>query len=357
MKTGNVKYSIKLVSEKHPHHGYHSGYDILERYLGVPVHHPASERPLLSLLFRLIPPRLVNRIVIRGGVQYYWKPRLFDEVCLMAEWMLQGKRIYHFLYGENGYRYLGLMKQFKRNRIICTFHLPPTKFLDIYSVTRHLKRLDGIIVLASHMVDFFSRFVPRERIFFVPHGVDTDFFCPHKSAPDPADMPFCLFVGQYLRDFQTLKSVIERINDQNRGIRFVLVTPPEKHGLFDGLRNIELLSGVSEEQLRDLYRNAALLLMPLEDAVANNAIMEAMACGLPIVTNDTGGIRDYVDTEFALLRAKGDSSAMAEATLSLCADTPRRARMQEAARAQALKFDWKIIADHIAQVYERVAGF
>jgi len=117
------------------------------------------------------------------------------------------------------------------------------------------------------------------------------------------------------------------------------------------------LSGVSEEQLRDLYRNAALLLMPLEDAVANNAIMEAMACGLPIVTNDTGGIRDYVDTEFALLRAKGDSSAMAEATLSLCADTPRRARMREAARAQALKFDWKIIADHIAQVYERVAGF
>ena len=356
MRAGAKKFTVKLVSEKMPHHAGPSGYDILAKHLDASVHYPVSEKLFLSLPFRLIPAAIMRRIVIRGGVQYYYEPRLCDEICLAADWMLHSRRIYHFLYGENGYRYLGVMKRFKPNRIICTFHLPPKRFLEICHVSHHLRLLDGVIVLARHMVDFFSRFLPRERIFFIPYGVDTEFFQPGESHCDSGKLPFCLTVGQHLRDFRALRSVIERVNEQSGKIRFIIVALPEWQRSFSGLRNVTCLSGITDEELRSLYRRATLLLMPLKDTVANTAVLEAMACGLPMVTSDVGGIKDYVDPEFAVLCERGDSAQMSRTVLELCGDAPRRARMQKAARKHALKFDWRGISDRIIQVYEQVAG-
>jgi glycosyltransferase involved in cell wall biosynthesis len=277
-------------------------------------------------------------------------------MTMMLDWLFHSKRIYHVLWGENGYRYLGFMKRIKRgNKIVCSFHLPPDKFMEICRVTHHLTRLDAIIVLARHLIDFFSQFIPQERIFHIPYGVDTDFFCPPQDPSLPAKGPTtCLFVGQFLRDFDTLKAVIEQVNKLDKDISFVLATPPEKHRMFQGLNNIKLLWGAGNEQLKALYRNAALLLIPMEDAVANTAIVEAMACGLPMVLSDVGGVRDYVTEKFAVLCKKGDSSAMANAVIGLCAARRRRSAMAESARKHALQFDWKVIAGKIQEVYREI---
>lgn len=69
---------------------------------------------------------------------------------------------------------------------------------------------------------------------------------------------------------------------------------------------------MSEEDLLVAYRQADLLALPLKDCTANNSILEAMACGLSVVTTDIGGIRDYVDDTCALLSARGDAEEMAK---------------------------------------------
>ena len=50
---------------------------------------------------------------------------------------------------------------------------------------------------------------------------------------------------------------------------------------------------VSDEKLRDFYQKSYLLLMPMESCSANNSLVEALACGLPVVTTAIGGIEDY----------------------------------------------------------------
>jgi glycosyltransferase involved in cell wall biosynthesis len=60
--------------------------------------------------------------------------------------------------------------------------------------------------------------------------------------------------------------------------------------------------------------------------------MEAMACGLPIVATDVGGIPDIVESNrTGILVQKGDSQGLANALISLLQDSGRRARMGEAA--------------------------
>ena len=110
---------------------------------------------------------------------------------------------------------------------------------------------------------------------------------------------------------------------------------------------------ILEGLLRE-YRSADLFLLPLTDCTANNCLLEAMACGLPLVASDVGGVRDYATDESAALVPPGDGEAMADAVLGLCGDDERRAEMARAARRRALALDWDRVANSLLGVYEAV---
>jgi len=70
---------------------------------------------------------------------------------------------------------------------------------------------------------------------------------------------------------------------------------------------------VDDPTLLRLYQQASRHLTPFRDFAANNALVESLACGLPIVTNDRGGVRDYgAGTVYPLAH---DNSAVALAEL------------------------------------------
>ncbi len=59
------------------------------------------------------------------------------------------------------------------------------------------------------------------------------------------------------------------------------------------MKNIRWHSGLSDDELLALYQKSYLLILPMDASGANTAIVESLASGLPIVTTDVGGIRDY----------------------------------------------------------------
>jgi glycosyltransferase involved in cell wall biosynthesis len=95
--------------------------------------------------------------------------------------------------------------------------------------------------------------------------------------------------------------------------------------------------------------------MPLHEATANNAILESMACGLPLVVSDIGGIGDYVSPDCGILVRPHDARNMAEAVLDLLSAPSERQRMAEQARAQALRFAWPQIIDQLRSVYTAIS--
>jgi glycosyltransferase involved in cell wall biosynthesis len=202
--------------------------------------------------------------------------------------------------------------------------------------------------------EFFKDIIDQDRIFFVPLGVDTDFYTPPTSN-DKRDPDLCVFVGENYRDFPTLRGVIELVSYRRPNTKFVGVTLPRAFPLIGSHPNLHLHSGVNESELLELYRSAALMIMPLTDATANNAILESMACGLPLVVSDVGAIRDYVSSGCATLVPPCDSIVMTEAVLKLLNCPAERMRMSEQARGQAIKFSWPNVINQLWSVYEAVA--
>ena len=81
-----------------------------------------------------------------------------------------------------------------------------------------------------------------------------------------------------------------------------------------------------------------------------------MACGIPCVAFDVGGVRDQIDNHInGCLASAGDTMALAEEIAWVLADDQRRKVIGDAARRKALdKFDINTIAARHVALYEHV---
>lgn len=342
---------VRFVVFRYGHHSPHSGYSRLAEY-GVTQYKGEIikvERPLPRSIIR---ERMLWRLA--KGTPGYNRAAMAAELKVAWHMLKERGYIYHFLYGETTYHYTGFLNNIKQNRLVATFHLPPVGIRKAVQIDWHLRQLSAVICVGRNQQEFFADIFDRDKIFFVPLGVDTQYYTPPASF-ETRNPDLCLIVGENYRDFPTLRGVIELVAYQRPKTQFVSVSSPRSHELIGRHPNLTVRSGIPEPELLDLYCSAALLVMPLHDATANNAILESMACGLPLVVSDVGAIRDYVSPDCAVLIPPYDSRGMAEAVLNLLDDSPGRQKMSEKARAQALNFSWLKAVEQLRSVYEAVA--
>ena len=342
---------VSLITMRMGNHADASGYDRLADFLDAQVIHPIERWTLRQRIIA----RSFKLLIDRAGSQWYHRAQFYGELQAAKQWFRQSGQIFHFLYGENSYRYLGYVKSAaNRNFIVCTFHTPANKFQDVMRHRKHLTLLDAIIVVSSSQVEFFTHLVGSERVFYVPHGIDVDYFRPAAKTEPVGRGLRCLFVGSHLRDFTTLARAAELLERWGKNPRLSVVAPARFHPIFAGMDNAEVHSNVSDEKLLEFYQHSDILVLPVLSATANNSLLEAMACGLPIVSTDLPSVRDYVTDECSLLTPKGDSQALAEAILCLQEDEDLRRKMARASRSHSLHFSWQKIAGEVSDVYEHV---
>jgi glycosyltransferase involved in cell wall biosynthesis len=135
-------------------------------------------------------------------------------------------------------------------------------------------------------------------------------------------------------------------------IRFKVVSSRFK-GL-NRLPNVKAYQGIDDGALLRLYRKSDLLLLPMRYATANNALLEGIACGLPVVSNDLPGLRAYVPGTEALLIKGASVDDFAGAVMKVAHDPQRRRRMAAAARRRALELDWRKVAPLFEDVYDEL---
>lgn len=340
---------VRFISHQYEHASDHSGYDQISDRIGIEVELIDIERRRS----RIIPARVANLLWPRSGNRLYGYYQFYMEVSAAVDMLRSRRCVYHFLWGESMYRYLGLMPRIRGHRIVATMHLPPRRFLELVSDPSYIRRLNGVIVVGTNQIPIFEPLVGRDRVFWIPLGVDTDVFVPaqEKMIQSP---PLCLFVGHHLRDFETLCRTIEIINEVDPDIRFIVVTFESEFPRFNGLASVTLRSGIPEADLVHLYQQADLLLQPLHDTTANTAILEAIACGLPVIASDVGGVRDYIDETCSVLVPPRDAEAMAKAARELLGDADRRMELSEGAYQKAQEYRWEKVIDDLMRVYTEV---
>lgn len=118
---------------------------------------------------------------------------------------------------------------------------------------------------------------------------------------------------------------------------------------------VTVLGLVSDDRLRQEYREATVLCLPSKEESSPIALQQAMAMGLPIVASRAGGIPYLVeDGQTGLLVAPDDDAALAEAVVTVLDDAQLRERLIDTQRLRAERFRPEAVATETRTLYENL---
>lgn len=280
---------------------------------------------------------------------------LLAELRLLIVCLIDPPDVVHVLYGDEQLDLLLRWRSLLRCALVVTFHLPADEVAKRFEYFQRseLKGIDAAIIVAKSETARFEHWFGANKVIYVPHGVDTAQFRPDLDRPAHGELRL-IFVGDHYRDWDVAHRVIDEVHRRRLNVHFDVVTRLQSFSYFTGCSNVTLHSEIPEPRLIELYQRADALFMPVESATANNAVLESLACGTPVLATDIGGMPDYVNGDCGWLIPKGDAIFAVELIAHLCTHREMVNLRRENARAQALKFDWQRVANRLSLVYAAV---
>lgn len=347
MVPDEITLPVHCVSYVYGHHASASGYEPLVKYLGG-AWRPSGIADLLGrTLFRLP----AKYFATYCGNFEYSRQDVTHECAIAAEILFRRPAIWHFLFAEKQFLLTAPLQGFRGNRFVGSFHHHPAKFPKMMWRVRHLRRLDHAIVMSRCQIELLERLVGEGKVTFVPYGIDIDYWRPGEKAADGRVR--IVFAGNHMRDFRTLEGVVSRVLRARPNVEFVLLSSDLQCAPIARQKGVRWMCGISDDLYRQWMQSADIMVLPLLYSTAVTSVMEAIACGVPVVTN-RGGISDYLDDNCSVQHATGDVDAMAESLVALADDESLRRRMAVAARRRAEHFAWPKIAEQVRTIYAKV---
>ncbi len=224
------------------------------------------------------------------------------------------------------------------------------------------RRARFVLVNSAGLHRLADSFAPEIDIRVIPNGIDAGEFCP--SDPDEREPQHLLCVSRLIgrKGVQHLIEAMPRVLASVPGARLTLVgegdlepqlrTRVRELGLGE---KIHLLGHVPHDALPALYRRTGIFVQPSFYEGMSNTVLEAMACGLPIVTTAEGGREELFDGN-AVFAEYGDLASLVENLVALLQNPAETERMGFRSREIALRFSWGRVADQYLQLYCRTAS-
>lgn len=215
---------------------------------------------------------------------------------------------------------------------------------------------------------------PAEQITYLPNGIDVHDFAPSDRPKGeirrrlglPAEAPIVAYTGR-LRQVKNLLPLLEGIAQLSTGfpdLHLVLAGDgPERPMLQRRTQELNLTNWITfAGDVRDVrpYLHAAdLFVLPSLKEGLSNSMLEAMACGLPVVATAVGGAPDLIQSgeNGLLLSPMPSPDEIAEALRPLLADAAwRRAMGQRARQTIVEQCAFEVVGERILALYRELTG-
>ncbi|PQJ33873.1 N-acetyl-alpha-D-glucosaminyl L-malate synthase BshA [Salinibacter sp. 10B] len=231
-------------------------------------------------------------------------------------------------------------------------------------VTWSINESDGVTAVSNYLrQETYDHFEVSNGIEVIPNFIDTDRFYRQdkehfKQALCPNGEKVIVHVSNF-RPVKNTKQVVEifaRVRNEHSDVKLLLVgdgperVPTERKardlGVYDDIRFLG-----KQDPIEEILSIADVFLMPSESETFGLAALEAMACNVPTVVSDVGGLPELVeDGETGYLCPVNDVEAFTDRVQALLGDDDLHGRMAEAARDRAVEtFD----IDRVVPMYER----
>lgn len=303
------------------------------------------------------PYRLLKAVAGWARQDGYTSYSLGMELATIRQALRLRPRLIHFWYADHEYRHTWMAARLIGARIVGTLFFSIEEFERRMPSKEHLRRLDLVLASGRRQMDYLQNFVDGHKIAYLPLGVDTSFFCP---PADPArrwaERPRLLQVGVNRRDFPTLRRVFLRLREKYPNLTLEMVGCRGAQDSFEGQPGVTFHPFLNDEQLLDVYHGATLLILPLLEGGSSQALNEALATGLPVVTNRMPNLEDYTSTEGVAMCPPGDADAMFGACDALLSSREQWERASQSARRHMRQFDWQMIRERLLALYEQHLG-
>jgi len=229
-------------------------------------------------------------------------------------------------------------------------------------------RIDHVLTVSQcSRRDIIQRLgVAADRVTVAYPGVDLERF--HPSPPPQADAdarPYVLCVAgaDPTKNVETLVDAFARLPLSLRDAHELVLVGDfrRRQDIRDrvtrvGIEKQSIFTGVvTDERLIELYQRAALFVFPSRYEGFGLPVLEAMACGCPVVSSNASSLPE-VAGDAAILFDPLDVAGMTRAMDQVLSDSDLRQALRAKGLVQAAKFSWDQTARDIVAVYQKVAS-
>jgi glycosyltransferase involved in cell wall biosynthesis len=224
---------------------------------------------------------------------------------------------------------------------------------------RVLQGCDRIIAVSQALAEAVGQIgISPDPITVIPDGVDLSQFSPAQNNREP----LLLYIGSLIKrkGVEYLIEALALIAQKQPSLRLLIVGDgPERPTLERLVSNRCLTERVTfagqqpPNEVRLWLQQAKLFVLPSVEEGLGVVLLEALACGVPIVASRVGGIPEAVTLDVGLLVPPADPTLLGEAIIQLLSDEQRWQTLSQNARKRAEEFyDWRQIAAKLINIYQ-----
>ncbi|MFA5147357.1 MAG: glycosyltransferase family 1 protein [Candidatus Omnitrophota bacterium] len=251
------------------------------------------------------------------------------------------------------------------------------KGLVYQQIMESIKRAGAIITNSEFSRDEISKYLPfaREKVHIIPLGVSERLFPVDKSAIPGAVHErypwddYILYLGTLSDPRKNVELIVDAYADlkKRKRVREKLllcgaVSRRYNAGLLHSIKraglpdDIIVCSGwIPDSYISYIYNKARIVLFPSLYEGFGLPVLEAMACGKPVITSDIPPMNE-VASDAAILIDPRDGKAMADSMEMLLSDTVLYRKMADKGLRRAKDFPWTRTARETLSVYEKVCA-
>lgn len=226
---------------------------------------------------------------------------------------------------------------------------PVGKYFFNYAV----KNCDNLVCVSNYLKNELIKSkctCKTKKIDVVYNGVDTDLFYENGN-----DKNYGLFVGSFVKQ-KGIEILIESVKDLD--FEFILIGDGELFKNFsdkinnEGIENIKLLGKKNQNETAEYIRNCSFLVLPSISEGLGMVLLEAMACGKPVIGTKVGGIPELIKDEYnGFLVPPNNPDELRKKIEILINNNELRKKIGKNGKEFSKNFSWENTAEKIDRIY------